>query len=236
MPRSLRFSSLLLANPFARASVKEPPPARHPDGYAFSDILAPAEIPSPLLTIHSIAMIGAVHDGAGHLWEDDLRLLENITGYLSRDRIAVAANAVVYPMSLAYDEDFLRLQPQVDMAVLCYILDDIKNEFHNRAKTSFRAQSPVTQGFDCAARYNKWRDALVLSNAKIIASLGHPLEISIKKVAPIDFIMLLDPEQPCKDLPPVPGKPSSKQKSYGLVVHRDIAELLQIKVEPVAAP
>ncbi|PCJ99459.1 MAG: hypothetical protein COA45_05335 [Zetaproteobacteria bacterium] len=171
--------------------------------------------------IQSIAMIGAFHDGEGSMYEDDVKLLQNIVSYLERSGVRVAPDARVLPMTLRQDEDIMIVQPQVDMAVLCYVYDDKADKFSDRSNISFLAQSSEIKGASVEERYELWREALENTGANIIFSLGHPEEISVKKVAPDSFIMVIDPQSKTDELPPMVTKMKHKQKSYGLSVHKD---------------
>ena len=170
--------------------------------------------------IRSIAMIGANHDQNGNLWKDDKALLQNVLDYLAKKGLFVSADARFTPMSLRYNEDFLQVQPQVDLAILCYVFDDLKNKFIDRANTSFRAQSQLTHNVEPSQRYEMWRKAIEQTDAKIVVSLGHSNEITVTKILGEDFSLILDPENPSTDLPPITGKPPRKQHSYGLAVSK----------------
>lgn len=176
----------------------------------------------PTQPIRSIAMIGAVHDQCGNLWQDDVALLQNTLDYLGANFIYASADARIIPMNLKYDEDFLQVQPKADLLILCYFFDDARNEFLDRSKNGFRAQSVKTKNVPPDQHYQVWKEAISQTGARIIMSLGHEKEISVLKVMNKDFSLLLDPCYPEKKLPPIEGKPIGKRDTYGLAMRNDL--------------
>ena len=69
-------------------------------------------------SVRSIAMVGALHDGQGGLWEDDGLFLKGIISCLVETGETFNDMTRVIPMNLRYGEDVFQVVPQVDMFAL----------------------------------------------------------------------------------------------------------------------
>lgn len=176
--------------------------------------------------ITTIALIGALHDNEGNMSGDDIQLLDNTVTYLEKSGISVSPGARILPMTLGQDEDIMKVRPQVDLAILCYIYDDHIDQYSDKPNDSFWAQSDAIKGKTGSERYSAWQEALEKTGAKIILSLGHPEEISVKKAAPENYTIIMDPEIGTDEIPPMKTKQPRKQKSYGIAINNScIVEL-----------